>query len=185
MIKITNKRRGAGGNGNTVAPGTDDRSGQVDLRPPVVGGAFLVSQVGFHAANGFAERLAAIGLKPHDAGILRMLGSNPGLSQQALSEILGIFASQLVLLLDNLENRKLIERRSSPTDRRRYLLHLTKAGRKTLAEIGKLTLDLEDDLFTALNQQEKAQLCDLLARIVSEQRITPGVHPAYRQIGRR
>jgi len=124
-------------------------------------------------------------LKPHDAGILRMLGSNPGLTQHALSKILGMFPSQLVALLDGLEDRRLIERRRSPQDRRRYLLHLTNAGRKALAEIGRLTLLLEDDLFTGLTEPELDLFCQLLRRIVSQQQITAGVHPAYKQIGRR
>ena len=155
------------------------------MKAPAVGGAFLVSQVGAHAANGFARRLSRLRLKPHDAGILRMLGSNPGLTQQALSKILGVFPSQLVALIDGLEDRRLIERRSSPEDRRRYELHLTNAGRKTLSEIGKLTVQLEDDLFAALNKRELDLFCQFLRRIVAQQEITPGVHPAYKQIGRR
>jgi len=155
------------------------------IKAPAVGGAFLVSQVGAHAANGFAQRLRKLRLKPHDAGILRMLGSNPGLTQHALSKILGMFPSQLVALLDGLEDRRLIERRRSPQDRRRYLLHLTNAGRKALAEIGRLTLQLEDDLFTGLTEPELDLFCQLLRRIVSQQQITAGVHPAYKQIGRR
>jgi len=155
------------------------------MNAPAVGGAFLVSQVGAYAANGFARRLSRLRLKPHDAGILRMLGSNPGLTQQALSKIMGVFPSQLVGLIDGLEERRLIERRSSPKDRRRYQLHLTNAGRKTLTEIGKVTLQLEDDLFTALNQRELDFFCQLLRRIVAQKQITPGVHPAYKQLGRR
>jgi len=154
------------------------------MKAPAVGGAFLVSQVGAHAANGFARRLSRLRLKPHDAGILRMLGPNPGLTQQALSKILGVFPSQLVALIDGLEDRHLIERRSSPEDRRRYELHLTNAGRKTLSEIGKLTLQLEADLFAALSKRELDLLCQLLRRIVSQQQLTPAVHPAYKQIGR-
>jgi DNA-binding MarR family transcriptional regulator len=153
-------------------------------KPPPVGIAFLVSQLGAHAANGFAARLAAIDLKVHDAGILRLLGSNPGLTQQALSDLLGMFPSQLVALIDGLESRQLIDRRSNPADRRSYQLHLTKAGRKALQEIGRLTGELEGDLFSALTATEKTLLFQFMTRIVSQQQITPGVHPAYRQIGR-
>jgi len=155
------------------------------MKAPAVGGAFLVSQVGAHAANGFARRLSRLRLKPHDAGILRMLGSNPGLTQRALSKIMGVFPSQLVALIDGLEGRRLIERRSSPEDRRRYHLYLTKAGRKMLSKIGKLTVQLENDLFTALHKREQGLFCRFLRRIVSQQQLTTGVHPAYKQLGRR
>lgn len=158
---------------------------EAKLKPPPVGIAFLVSQVGAHAADGFAERLAVLKLKPHHAGILRMLCSNPGLTQQALSELLGIFPSQLVLLLDLLEEQKLIERRNTPEDRRSYQLHLTRGGRGALAQIGHVTQQLEDDLFAALSEREMNVLRELLTRVVKQQQITPGVHPAYKQLGSR
>jgi DNA-binding MarR family transcriptional regulator len=158
---------------------------EAPLNPPPVGVAFLLSQAGAQAAMGFGERLAALDLKPHDAGILRMLGSNPGLSQQSLSGLLGMFPSQLVALLDRLEEHRLIERRSRPADRRSYGLYLTRSGRKALNEIGRLTLELERELFAALSEREKDTLQGFLRRIVAQQGVTPGVHPAYRQIGRR
>jgi DNA-binding MarR family transcriptional regulator len=152
-------------------------------KSPPVGAAFLLSQVGAHAAIGFAERLGALHLKVYDAGILRILGSNPEVTQQALSAMLAMFPSRLAALLDGLEKRKLIERRDSPTDRRIYRLRLTRAGRTALTAIGRVTRQLEDDLFAALSAREKKDLFDMLPRMVAQQRITPGVHPAYRQIG--
>ena len=152
------------------------------LKPPPVGAAFLVSQVGAHAALAFGERLSVLGLKPHHAGILRMLGSNPGLTQQALSELLGVFPSALVRFLDLLEEQQLIERRSAPDDRRSYRLHLTRKGRSVLSRIGELTQDLERHLFAALSAPETRVLQELLARVVAQQQITPGVHPAYKQL---
>jgi len=162
---------------------TSNREGK--LKPPPVGAAFLVSQVGAHAAVRFAERLYAMKLKPHHAGILRMLGSNEGLTQQALSDLLGIFPSQLVRLLDVLEEQKLMERRDTPEDRRSYRLHLTRKGRGVLAQIEELTERLEEDLFAALSEREMGVLRELLTRVVKQQQITPGVHPAYKQLGRR
>ncbi len=154
------------------------------IKAPPVGIAFLLSQAGAHAAFAFADRLSALNLKPHDAGILRILGSNPGVTQQALSDMLGMFPSRLVALLDGLESQHLIDRRGSPSDRRIYRLHLTGAGRAALTAIGRLTSQLEDRIFAALNEEEKESMHALLARIIAQQRITPSVHPAYRQIGR-
>src|SRR5262245_46141816 len=149
---------------------------------PKVGVAFLLSQVGAHAAYRFEERLAALELKPHHAGLLRMLGANPGLSQQELSDLFGVFPSRLVVLLDQLEVRRLIERRDDPSDRRGHRLHLTNAGRKALATVGSLTRELEHDLCSTLSDAERENLTGLLARIVAEQNITPAVHPAYRRL---
>ena len=151
-------------------------------RVPSVGVAFLLSQVGAHAANSFEERLAAMELKPHHAGLLRMLGSNPGLSQQELCGVFGIFPSRLVVLLDQMEARGLTERRNDSADRRGHRVHLTKAGRKALTGIGKLTHALEMDLLAALTDAERAALGKLLTRIVAQQQIVPAVHPAYRRL---
>jgi DNA-binding MarR family transcriptional regulator len=148
---------------------------------PRVGVAFLLSQVGAYAAYSFEDGLLALDLKPHHAGLLRMLASNPGLTQRVLCGLFGIFPSRLVLLLDRLEKRGFIERRSDPSDRRSYRVHLTKAGRKALAAIGKVTRQLEGDLCGALNRKERAQLTAFLERIVADRRITPAVHPAYRK----
>jgi len=137
-------------------------------RVPPVGVAFLLSQVGAHAANSFEERLAAMELKPHHAGLLRMLGSNPGLSQQELCGVFGIFPSRLVVLLDQMEARGLTERRNDSADRRGHRVHLTKAGRKALTGIGKLTRTLETDLLAALTDAERAALGKLLTRIVAQ-----------------
>ena len=113
-----------------------------------------------------------------------MLGANAGLSQRALCDLFGMFPSRLVALLDILEEKQLIERRDDPADRRRFSLHLTKSGRKALRQIGELTRDLEANLFAALSSKERTQLHGLLGRIVSQQQITPGVHPGYRALSK-
>jgi DNA-binding MarR family transcriptional regulator len=161
---------------------TSVKHGATAKTVPPVGVAFLLSQVGAHAANSFEERLATMELKPHHAGLLRMLGSNPGLSQQELCDVFGIFPSRLVVLLDQLEARRLIERRDNSADRRGHRVHLTKAGSKALAGIGERTLELETDLCAALTGSERTTLAGLLIRIVTQQNITPAVHPAYRKL---
>jgi DNA-binding MarR family transcriptional regulator len=152
----------------------------VSSKTPDVGLAFLLSQVGAHAAACFEARLTAIGITPQHAGLLRMLGANPGMTQQAIAQLFGIFPSRLVVLLDELQGKKFLARRSTPTDRRSYQLHLTAAGKRCLVRIARITRELEKDLFRALNEAECASLSESLKRIVAQQEITPAVHPAYR-----
>jgi DNA-binding MarR family transcriptional regulator len=145
--------------------------------------AFLLSQVGAHGASQFANRLVTLNLTPPHAGILRVIAQTDGLSQQALGERLGMFPSRLVAVLDELEERGLIERRDSPTDRRTYALYLTKAGSDVLGQIGRISREHQDALCAALNESERAQLADFLRRIAEEQQLTPGVHPGFRRLG--
>jgi DNA-binding MarR family transcriptional regulator len=151
------------------------------VRPPLGGSstAFLLAQVGAHAAARFAERLEAVGLTPPHAGVLRVVNTSEGMSQQALGEILRVLPSRLVVLIDELERRGFIERRDHPTDRRSYALYLTPAGREVLQRVGRAAREHEDALCAALTTTERAQLGGLLRRIADEQGLAPGVHPGF------
>src|SRR5262245_26069221 len=100
--------------------------------------AFLIAQVGGHAAMKFGERVKRLGLTPPDAGILWNLSRATGISQKELSTTLGIHPSRLVAVLDALEQRKLVERAANKDDRRQSALHLTGKGRETLEKIGEI-----------------------------------------------
>ncbi|SRR6266567_2869122 len=145
--------------------------------------AFLLAQLGAHAASQFAERLAVLELTPADAGILRLLCAEPGLSQQELAAKLQIHPSRLVAILDSLEKRGFVERRANPHDRRLYSVHLTKNGGEVLEKIGKVAREHQDALLSALSQEERDALAALLLKIADRLGLVRGVHPGYRQLG--
>jgi DNA-binding MarR family transcriptional regulator len=146
--------------------------------------AFLLAQLGAHAAARFAERLAALQLSPPDAGILRLLRMAAGISQQELSARLRIHPSRLVAILDNLEQRRLVERKPNPEDRRLYSLHLTKDGGEILERIGKVGREHQEALLSTLTSEERGKLTELLHKIADAQGLTPGVHPGYQRLGK-
>ncbi len=146
--------------------------------------AFLLAQLGAHAASRFAERLGVLELTPPDVGILRLLRVAAGLSQQVLAAKLQIHPSRLVAILDNLEKRRLVERRANPDDRRLYSLHLTKDGGEVLERIGKVAREHQDALLTALSREERNELTTLLLRIADQQGLVRGVHPGYQRLGK-
>jgi DNA-binding MarR family transcriptional regulator len=147
--------------------------------------AFLLAQLGAHAASAFAERLQSLDLRPPDAGVLRFLARSPGESQRALADALGMHAPRLVALIDDLEGRGLVERRRDPRDRRNYAISLTDAGHRTMREISAVAKQHEQSMTAALHDDERAQLASLLRRIADEQALTPGVHPGFRRMGQR
>jgi DNA-binding MarR family transcriptional regulator len=149
------------------------------------GAAFLLAQLGAHGARRFAERVAEIGLTAPDAGLLRKIASDPGVSQQVLAEHLGVMPSRMVALVDELETKGIIERRRSTEDRRNYELHLTERGRRVLGELSRIAAEHEESLCSALSKEERVQLRDLCRRIAEQQGLTPGVHPGYRQLGKK
>lgn len=153
--------------------------------PGAASAAFLIAQLGAHAASKFAERLRSLKLAPPHAGILGILSANPAITQQRLAAILGMVPSRLVALLDELETRGLIERRANPDDRRRHALHLTEKGRSTLDMVGRVSREHSQFLLAALSEEEQRQLAAFLQRVADAHGLTRGVHPGYRLIGRR
>ena len=146
--------------------------------------AFLLAQIGAHAATRFAERLATLQLSPPDAGILRLLRMSAGISQQALSARLQIHPSRLVAILDNLEERGFVERRANPDDRRLYSLYLTSDGEGVLERVGRVAREHQEALLSALGGEERAELAALLLKVADQQGLVRGVHPGYQRLGR-
>ena len=144
--------------------------------------AFLLAQVGEHAAMKFGERLRKLKLAPHQAGILRILAMTPAITQQSLAKTLGIVPSRLVALIDEMESAGLVERRADRDDRRRYALHLTDKGWSMLETIGRVAREHGQELLSALSAEEQRQMASMLQRIADEQGLTHGVHPGYRRL---
>ena len=147
------------------------------------GVGFLLAQIGSHAASKFGERLEALNLTPPQAGILGVLGRESGLSQQALADVLGMFPSRLVAVLDDMERAGLVERCPHPSDRRVSALNLTAAGKKALQAVGRVARQHEAELCAGLNSDERETLEKLLATIAAEQKLRTGIHPGYRRLG--
>jgi DNA-binding MarR family transcriptional regulator len=143
--------------------------------------AYLLVQLGFHVARQFSERLAPLDLEPRHAGLLFRLAANEGLSQQAVGELLGLNPTRMVFLVDELEQRGLVERRRNATDRRSYALYLTAQGRDKLRKVRASGSRHQDELGASLTQAERIELTELLGRLAAEQGITeydfPGILP--------
>jgi DNA-binding MarR family transcriptional regulator len=144
--------------------------------------SFLLAQLGSHAATKFAERLEPLGFAPHHAGILRILAQNPGISQQDLANTLSMHASRLVGILDELQQRGLVERRPSERDRRLYALHLTSDGEGALRRIGEAARDHHQELMAGLSADQQKELTEMLEIILKHQNLTRGIHPGYRRL---
>jgi DNA-binding MarR family transcriptional regulator len=144
--------------------------------------AFLLAQVGADAAARFAERIAELGVTPPQAGLLRAVAGDPGRSQQALAAQLGTPPSRLVALVDGLEDRGLLERRRNRDDRRLHAVHLTAEGRRMLHVIGQAGRAHDDAVLSVLDDEERAQLAALLARLADAAGLPPGVHPGFRHL---
>jgi DNA-binding MarR family transcriptional regulator len=96
-----------------------------------------------------------LGLSPSHAGILRLLARTEGLSQRDLCSKLSILPSRLVVLIDELEGKGLVQRADDPSDRRSYSLRLTAKGLKTVSSLGELARAHSDEMCKGLSAEEK------------------------------
>jgi DNA-binding MarR family transcriptional regulator len=146
------------------------------------GAAFLLAQVGAHAADLFGNRIAVLAISPPHAGILRMIARTPECNQQALAKRLRVLPSRMVILIDELAAKRLVERRRSTKDRRHSELVLTAKGQRTLDKLSNIAAQHEVDLCAALTNKERDTLATLCRKIVAHQGLTPDVHPGYRKL---
>jgi DNA-binding MarR family transcriptional regulator len=139
--------------------------------------AFLLSQVGIHAARQFSERIGEVDLHPPLFRVLNLVDAAEGRSQQAIGEAIEVPPSRMVALVDELEQRGLVERRPNPEDRRMRALYLTSKGRKTLARGREIAAAHERELTRGMPAADRKRLTQLLQKIVDEQTIGRGIHP--------
>jgi len=144
--------------------------------------ALLLAQVGTQAAYRFAEKLFELELLPPHAGVLRVLDTDSGISQRALSKLLCMLPTRVVVLVNELEKRGLVERRQKPGDRRAYGLHLTRGGNQVLASIRRIARIHNEQICEGLSDEDRNQLASLLALVGVRLGLTPGIDAGYRRL---
>lgn len=147
-------------------------------RPARIG--FLLAQLGAHAAELFAQKTRDLGITPAEAGVIRIIGRTPGISQRELAQKFGAVQSRVVVLIDRLEAAGLATRTRRANDRRIQEIELTDAGRRLLVALGRAARTQEATLTEGLSERRKTELYALLAELGSLRGLDPDVHPAYR-----
>jgi MarR family transcriptional regulator, lower aerobic nicotinate degradation pathway regulator len=104
------------------------------------------------------------GLRPRHLIALKLLSEHGPATQQGLADALSLDPSNVVGLLNELEERELITRRRDPADRRRHIVELSPRGEDELALAYTRLSEVEDDLLSSLSAGERETLYHLLAR---------------------
>ena len=139
--------------------------------------SFLLSQLGMQSAQRFTAALAPLGITPNRFGVLAQLAREEGRTQQELANALGLHRNSMVAMIDDLEQRGLVERRRHPNGRRAYAIHLTPAAREVLAAGERLADEQEEATLAALDGAERAALIATLTKLVAAAGYRAGVHP--------
>jgi DNA-binding MarR family transcriptional regulator len=122
-----------------------------------------LARVGRRAAE---ATMSPGGLRPRHLIALKLLSEQGPVSQQDLTDALSLDPSNVVGLLNELEEHELITRRRDRADRRRHIVELSARGEEELGLAYARFRLVEDDLLSALSAEERATLYDLLVRAV-------------------
>ncbi|HIY39748.1 MAG TPA: MarR family transcriptional regulator [Candidatus Nocardiopsis merdipullorum] len=142
--------------------------------------AFLLAQLGSDASTAFEQALAPLDITASEAGLLRLIGHNPGIGQKAAGEMFGVGPSRVVAVLDRLERRGRIERRRSATDRRSHEVHLTPEGEELLTALRPVAEAHETDFTQDLDESDLDRLAVYLETIASSRGLDLDVHRSTR-----
>lgn len=134
--------------------------------------SYLESLLGYNARRAalsiielFLKRMSVYELRPVDFSVLSLITHNPGISSRQLCSALNILPPNLVGMINTLEKRELIFRKSHPSDGRVVGLHLTDVGSKLMKDAEQTAKELEDKSASKLTATERKTLMRLLQKI--------------------
>jgi DNA-binding MarR family transcriptional regulator len=128
---------------------------------------FLLSRVGISMKLAAIEEFERGGFSPYSYAVLAVVAEGAKETQATIADTLDLDRSQLVGILDELEERGLIERKRDQADRRRHMVSITAAGKKQLVKMRTMIGDLEDSFLGPLDGEERAVLQGFLQRIAA------------------
>ena len=120
--------------------------------------------------NALAARSIAVSA-PHELPtgsltVLALIAGNPGSSQTALARRAGLNKSALVGIVDQLEQRGLVERDRAAADRRRYQISVTTDGERAMHALFAAVTREEGPVRDALGKRDMLALLELLDRAI-------------------
>lgn len=126
---------------------------------------WLLAQASARGHRLARERLARANVRRWHYAILATLADSGPSAQADISRRIGVDRGDLVALLNDLEQSGYVTRTPDPTDRRRNVVSLTRAGRGALRRFDRLVVAADGELLAPLSATERTQLMHLLDKI--------------------
>jgi DNA-binding MarR family transcriptional regulator len=118
----------------------------------------LLIKLGRITMHRFTEALKPFGIRPRHVAALIELRDSGELTQQSLSARLHVDPTNLVEILNELEERGYATRRRDPEDRRRHLVEASRKGIAVIEKVSEVMDGVEDGLLDGLEPAERAEL---------------------------
>ncbi len=113
----------------------------------------------------FTEALEPFGVRPRHVAALIELRDHGELTQQSLCGRLHVDPTNLVAILNELEQRGLATRRRDPQDRRRHIVEVSKKGLAIIDRAAEVMDGVERELLRGLDHGEREELEAALAAV--------------------
>jgi len=120
-----------------------------------------------HAAvyRHFMASLSHLDLTQRQGAVLWLVGANPGTSQIAMANKLGMDRATMMSIVDRLQKRQFLIRRRSKRDGRRQEIYLTPRGQQILVQTKNAIAEHEKWLISRFEKSELATFIAFLRRI--------------------
>jgi len=125
----------------------------------------LMIKLGRITQHRFTEALEPFGIRPRHVAALIELRDRGELTQQSLCGQLHLDPTNLVAILNELEQKGFATRRRDPGDRRRHLVEVSKKGIAVIDKVSEVMDGVEAELLDGLDPAEREQLEGLLTTI--------------------
>ena len=138
----------------------------------------LLASLGRDATARVRRAMRPLGLGAQQFLVLKQLQVLGETSQAELADAVGIDRSNLASIASALCDRGLVDRTRHETDRRRYVLRLSRAGEQVLRRAESAIAAAEEDLLSPLDDDQREQLYTVLRRLADGVELCPAVDDA-------
>lgn len=125
---------------------------------------FLTARLAAKGNNHANQALEEFNLNVRQFSVLALASSDLKPTQREMSVYVALDPSQIVALVDTLEDRELVKRETDSRDRRSKNIVATAQGKKLYQEARAITLQAENEVLVSLNAEERQQLRQLLLK---------------------
>jgi DNA-binding MarR family transcriptional regulator len=126
---------------------------------------YLLGRLGFAIKSRVMEAFEQEKCSMWEYSVLAMLDEKARETQSAIADALQLDRSQLVGVLDDLEQRGLVERRRDPNDRRRHMVSLTPEGKRQLVHLRAIVKRIEEMFLAPLDEASRKALHEALLKV--------------------
>src|SRR5258707_15783876 len=142
---------------------------------------FLISDVARLMRTAFDRRVRRLGLTRSQWLVINRLHRHPGATQSELAEMLEVEKATAGRMVDRMEKKGWVVRRSDAGDRRVNRLHLTDEAEMIQLRLAQIAEHTVDDALSLLSAGEREEFSEVMRRVKRQLQAMLGAEPASRR----